>query len=118
MKKQYVLICKVVILISLLVGVPAESFGGSRNIYGVQRKSGSRSITGVRSGSVRSGRAYGDHGSSMRNNYFGGISNFFNKSKTKNKDSSTPSWEDIYTEKRQVNKPIKLGTPPEGMEAF
>ena len=120
MKIQCALIFKVIILLSLLVSMPAESFAGSRNIYGVQKKSGSRSISGVRGGSARTGRAYGDHGSSIRNNYFGGggTTNNSKKSKTKNIDSSGTGWDDIYSGQRKVDRPVRRDTAPEGMEAF
>ncbi len=120
MNQQQTLILKGVILFSLLFSVPAESFAGSRNIYGVQRKSGSRSITGVRSGSARYGKVYGGRGSSIRNNYFGGSkgTSSANKSKTKNMDSSATGWDDIYSGQLKVDRPVRQETAPEGMEAF
>ena len=118
MIERYALILKVVVVFSLFILWPAGSYAGPNNIYGVQKRSGSNNIIGVRRSSTNSGKAYGNSGSSIKNNYFGSRTNFSSGPKTKIKDSAAATWGSVYSEKRDASKPTKFNSPPEGMEAF
>ena len=113
MNKTYVLVLKLFTLFAIVICQPAETLAGPNGIYGVKKSTGSRGITGTRSGKVNSGKLYGDHGSGLKNNYFGKSTN--SSSKPKKKDSPPATWNDVYKGQRNSSK---TSIPPDRMEAF
>ena len=117
MKRYLVIVNFVLIMTAALITLPEPVFAGPNNIYGVRRSKNSRNIFGPRRKAINSGKAYGDHGSRIRNNYYGkGRSPQANSAKkSKSEQAPPPDWDDIFQDNQRLSQPRIV---PQGMEAF
>lgn len=108
----------IICLMSVFTITESSAQGGG-SVFGAGLGKKSKNIYGVKKGASKGGRLYGDHGSRIRENYFGKSPQQSGKvaHKQKGNTNTPPSWDDVYRQSSSQST-VNNDQPPPGWETF